>query len=558
MGLSLQNTKQRHIATSNYPLSRSLARRLMLYFNAFRLVIALVILFVLFFGSYQSTASELFNIAKSTAIVYLVDSILMIVLLNRNPEQPHILAQFAFITDVLITGVLIYTLDSLANGTGLLLIFWCSAAALVLSRKFAIILASASALFVLGFTGWYVLYGDGDANRWLVAGIYATTFMLGALTFSALARWNQQYELLARQHRVDLGNLEQVNEIIIRRMRAGVLVIDANDEVRLMNESAWFLLGSPNTTDHKITEIAPELMKLLRAWRSGRDVPDEPVALTLGHSPVIPSFITIPGTKIQATLVFLQDTAKLSRQASTIATDTLAKLSGSIAHEIRNPLAAIVNAGELLQESTTLSEGNRRLLDIISNQSERINNIIENIFQLSRQQRSRAEVLLLNSELQTLVTEYKKMMPDSGLNIRLELPMTPVYGLFDRSQFQQVIHQLLENATTHAKTAEAMIDVIIGLNVQLGTGKPIVDVQDNGVGIDEAIIADIFEPFYSTHKQGSGLGLYITQQLCAINQTEISAISQHQSGALFRMILPAAARNRDEQDVTGASLSRVG
>lgn len=546
MGLSLQNNKQRHIATSNYPLSRALARRLMHYFNTFRLVVSLVILVVLFSSFNLGVAAELLTIAKSTAIVYLVDSILMIVLLNRNPEQPQVLAQFAFITDILVTGFLIYSLDSLANGTGLLLIFWCSAAALILPRKFAISLAAVSAIFILSLTGWHVFYGDGDVGRWLASGIYATTFLLGALTFSALAGWNQQYELLARQHRVDLGNLEQVNEIIIRRMRTGVLVVDANDEIRLMNESAWFLLGSPNTQDKKITDMAPVLMKLLRSWRSGRDVPDEPVALNPGHSPVIPQFIPIPGTKIQATLIFLQDTAKLSRQASSIATDTLAKLSGSIAHEIRNPLAAIVNAGELLQESDSSDEGNNRLLDIISNQSERINNIIENIFQLSRQQRSRAEVIVINSELKSLVAEYTKMMPDCCLNINLQLPPTSVYGLFDRTQFQQVIHQLLENATTHAKSAGDMVDVIVALDVQRGTGKPIVDIQDNGPGIEEGILADIFEPFYSTHKQGSGLGLYIVHQLCAINQAEISAISHQGRGALFRIILPGSSRNREE------------
>lgn len=541
---SLQDTNQRHWKVSNYPTSRGLARRVMVYFNIFRFIIATVILFLVFSGTAQIIPSDLVNFAKSAAIIYFVNSVLMMSLLSRNPDQPHMLGQFAFVVDIVVAMVLVFTLDSLTNGTGMLLVFWCCAAAIILPRGFAFTLAGFSSIFIISLTAWSLLNG-GATHGLLTAGIYAASCFIGALIFSALARWNQQYELLAEQNVVDLRNMEQINEIVIRRMKAGVIVVDHAGEIRLMNESAWFLLGSPSTSDKNLSVVAPRLMKLLRLWRTGKKVPDEPESLIPGHSPVIPQFIKIPGTHTEATLIFLQDTSKVSRQASTIATETLAKLSGSIAHEIRNPLAAMVNASELMHESEQISPEDMQLLEIITNQGERINNIIENILQLARQERSRPEVLQLNLELQNLVSEYRKMMPGHGLTVKLNLMPKPAYVLFDRSQFQQVIHQLLENSLAHAGQLGRQIEVTITLGIKRGSGHIILDFQDNGPGIPAKMMAKIFEPFYSSHKQGSGLGLYIMQQLCSINQTELSAISSDNEGALFRLVIPSASRDQN-------------
>ncbi len=541
---SLDNTTQRHWNLSNYPSSRALARRVMVYFNIFRFIVASVILFLVFSGTAQIVQAELLNLARSTALVYFADSLLMIVLLSRNPEQPHMLGRFAFIVDIVVAMILIYTLNSLSIGTGMLLVFWCCAAAVILPRGFAFTLAAASSIFIIAFTAWGMLYSDGVTHDLLTAGIYAASCFFGALIFSALARWNQQYELLAEQNVVDLRNMEQINEIVIRRMRTGVVVVDHAGEIRLMNESAWFLLGSPDSANTNLSAVAPRLMKLLRRWHTGKKVTDEPESLVPGHSPVIPQFIRIPGTHNEATLVFLQDTSKVSRQASTIATETLAKLSGSIAHEIRNPLAAIVNASELMQESEKINPEDQQLLKIINTQGERINSIIENILQLARQKRSRPEVIQLNLELQSLVTEYRQMMPKNGLKITLNLLPQPTYVLFDRSQFQQVIHQLLENAVTHASQSDQQTLVSISLDTKHGSDHIILDFEDNGPGISANMMAKIFEPFYSSHQQGSGLGLYIIQQLCSINQTELSAISSDGSGALFRLVIPSASHEQ--------------
>ncbi|MCF6224740.1 MAG: ATP-binding protein [Xanthomonadales bacterium] len=540
----LPDTTERHWKVSNYPSSRALARRVMVYFNIFRFIIATVILFLVFSAAAQSVQAELLSFARSAAIVYFADSLLMIALLSRNPEQPHILGRFAFIVDILVAMFLIYTLNSLTIGTGMLLVFWCCATAIILPRGFAFTLAAFSSIFIITFTGWGLLTGGSVSHDLLTAGIYAASCFFGALIFSALTRWSQQYELLAEQNVVDLRNMEQINEIVIRRMRTGVVVVDHAGEIRLMNESAWFLLGSPSTSNTNLSTIAPRLMKLLRRWHTGKKVTDEPESLVPGHSPVIPQFITIPGTHSEATLVFLQDTSKVSRQASTIATETLAKLSGSIAHEIRNPLAAMVNASELMQESEQTNPEDKQLLDIITNQGERINSIIENILQLARQKRSRPEVIQLNLELQSLVVDYRKMMPENGLAITLNLLPQPAYILFDRSQFQQVIHQLLENALTHAHQPNQNTEVTISLDTKHGSGHIVLDFEDNGPGISTNMMANIFEPFCSSHKQGSGLGLYITQQLCSINQTELSTISSSDSGALFRLVIPGASHEQ--------------
>jgi two-component system sensor histidine kinase PilS (NtrC family) len=218
----------------------------------------------------------------------------------------------------------------------------------------------------------------------------------------------------------------------------------------------------------------------------------------------------------------------------------LSNLSGSIAHEIRNPLGAISHAAQLLEESDEIAEADLRMVDIIHTQSNRMNGIIENILQLSRHEKSRPDVFELTPFLEELAVEAQNSLP----SVRLILDIHPEEGktsvLFDQSQLHQAVWKLLENAMRHAHLDAAIPQVILSMKHLKGTGYCVITVEDNGPGIPEDNLERIFDPFFTTHKQGSGLGLYIARQLCDVNRAEITVDSVLGSCSRFHIRLALA------------------
>ena len=115
-----------------------------------------------------------------------------------------------------------------------------------------------------------------------------------------------------------------------------------------------------------------------------------------------------------------------------------------------------------------------------------------------------------------------------------------VLVLFDRSQLHQAVWKLMENALQHAGQDGVAPRVSIKMERLLDTGNCLITIEDNGPGIPDEQISHIFEPFYTTNKQGSGLGLYIARQLCEVNQAELTVDSVAGEGAFFHIRLALA------------------
>jgi two-component system sensor histidine kinase PilS (NtrC family) len=363
-----------------------------------------------------------------------------------------------------------------------------------------------------------------------------------------LAYWVRDYRLIAERQQLTLTRLEQINELIIRRMRSGVLAVDRTGEIRMMNESAWFLLGSPPALERALPEVSPELFEAMMQWKKKSTIDTEAVTLQASQATVAPKFVSLPGDREIRTLIFLEDNDVVAQRAVELSANSLAKLSGSIAHEIRNPLAAVSHAAQLLGESEDIPAGEERLVTIIENQSRRMNGIVENILQLSRREKSRPELFELVNWLEELIQEFRAAMPDISLDLNLETTDRKVMVMFDRSQLHQALWKLMENAAEHAGHDGENQQVSLRLERKAKTGSCVISVEDNGQGIPEDRIGNIFEPFYTTRKQGSGLGLYVARQLCEANQADLTVDSIVGRGTRFHVRL-ATARGSGEADL---------
>ncbi len=533
---------------NNYPLPKALTRRVVIYLNLFRAVVSLSLLFAFFSGLLTTPYTQDKGAIGGTILIsYVVMAIFLAYETRGKVNQAYFLAQISLFTDILFLSILQFISSGLESGIAILLIFASASAAILLPLRIALFLASLVVIAFVGESLVDMLLRDEAQSVVVQASLFGALTFIITIVLNLLSHWLRDYRLIAEQQAVELTRLEQINELIIRRMRSGVLAVDSDCRIQLINESAWFLLGSPVAQRKLLTDVSPQLDAALTKWRDDPSVEVGPLRLHSSQALVLPKFVSLPGSTSIRVLIFLEDNDVVSQRAMELSAHLLANLSGTIAHEIRNPLGAISHAAQLLAESEVIADADLRLVDIIHTQSIRMNDIVENILQLSRHEKSRPDIFELTGFLQELALEIENSLP----GIVLELEIGPDEGetlvLFDRSQLHQAVWQLLENAMRHARMDAAIPRVGLRMANQPDTGYCVISVEDNGPGIPDEQVKRIFEPFFTTHKQGSGLGLYIARQLCEVNQAELTVDSTLGSGTIFHVRL---AVTRDERDVS--------
>jgi len=535
---------------SKYPLPEALTHRVISYLNAFRLLISLGLLFALFAGLID-TPYDLSkdSIAGTVLISYFVMAAVIAFETRRQTSHTFFLAQISLFTDILFLSILLFIFGGLESGVAILLIFASSSAAILLPLRTALFFAALVVLAFISESLAGMLLSDEAPTGLIQAGLYGTTTFLITILVNVLSHWVKDYRLIAERQAAEVTHLEQINELVIRRMRSGVLAIDANGRIQLMNQSAWFLLGSPKSEHKMLAKVAPQLDAALSMWRSNPKAETTPITLHASQARILPKFASLPGTTSIRVLIFLEDNDVVSQRAMEMSAHLLANLSGSIAHEIRNPLASVSHAAQLLEESEDIAEADLRLVDIIHTQSSRMNGIVENILQLSRHEKSRPDIFDLIPFLNELAVETKSSLPGIRLTLKIDPEEGKTMVLFDRSQLHQALWKLLENALRHAHLDAAIPQVELSMKHLAATGYSIITVEDNGPGIPESNMTRIFDPFFTTHKQGSGLGLYIARQLCDVNQSELTVDSRLGSYSRFHIRLSLARTDRENVSV---------
>jgi two-component system sensor histidine kinase PilS (NtrC family) len=236
-------------------------------------------------------------------------------------------------------------------------------------------------------------------------------------------------------------------------------------------------------------------------------------------------------------MMMIDDEAALAEQAQRLKLASLGQLTASIAHEIRNPLGAIGHATQLLAESPGLGSGDQQLMGIIRNNVHRVNEVVENVLQLSRRDRARPITTELRRWLEPLLDDFRRShhLREDQVALAIDPPDTAV--LVDPSQMGQVVAILLDNAAAHFAREPAQLRVSVEGGETAAAGRYL-DVRDNGPGIAAEALDRIFEPFYSTRHHGTGLGLYIARELGETNQVRLEYFPNTGGGSCFRLSFP--------------------
>lgn len=503
--------------------------KLLKYFNFYRLVIAIAASAIaVFIGKYTPFGEVHPGLFLSSSVVYAIISLTAVFAIHwRKPDYESQATLLSF-SDITLLTIVMHSSGGLASGLGLMLVVAIAGTSLMLGKRLTIFYASLATIAVLLEHSWSWLTGANGAESEMMQGfpqvglfgigLYATAFF-GYLLATRL----RAAEELAQRRGVDVANLTQLNEIVIQRMQSGVVICDPQGSIRLINQSALKYLGIHNEAEKKSTlnEISPDLAIQLFQWlgnsavNRGRKVFTSPVGYAL-----LPRFVSL-GDKNAVKLIFLEDMAILKQQAQQLKMAALARLTASIAHEIRNPLGALTNAAQLLGETMdTDNAEEKRLVKIMEEQSKRMNVIVQNVTQLSRRDRINPVQLELESWLEDFLRQYSETVSvPRGAFVAHDIHDIEV--CVDPDQLYQIVSNLCQNALRHSPpfTGTPLIKFQGGRD---GEDRPIVDVIDWGAGVNPDIADNIFDPFFTTTPKGTGLGLYIARELCEGNGASLN------------------------------------
>lgn len=500
----------------------------LLYFNYYRISVAVMLLLtVLFFGDALTLGSYDLSKFTYTSIVYLAVSFAFLAALIKWRTHFSLHLTFQVLCDVAALVMLMWSSGGMRSGLGVMVLISLAAAALVSRGALMLFYAAIASLAVLLEQSYWILVHDLGTANFLQPGLLSIGYFATALVTNRLAQRVIMNERVARQRGSDLANHLRINQLVIRDVQDGVLVVDSNGLVRQHNRQVTALLGKEPPELGQIQEYSEELALRLAGSRSGGPTA---CSLTLAESGklVRARFVAAGVAGDSFTLVFLEDQSRLQEQAQQLKLAALGRLTANIAHEIRNPLSAITHAGDLLKEESR-GAGRIRLVEIIQDNAARLDRMVGDVLELSRRDRVQPELLALKEFLGSFVGEFSQNEAIQADAIRVEAVGNVVIE-FDRVHLNQVLWNLARNAWRHSRKMTGSVRFAAqqrGKWVEL-------HVLDDGNGVTRELQAQLFEPFFTTFSNGTGLGLYIARELCAANSTKLDYIDRP-NGADFRI-----------------------
>ena len=512
--------------------------RVLALLNLYRVLVPLMLAGLYLLVTAKGIFFESQALFFATSAFYLGFGLLNVVLVRRR--LGGVTLQFALQAsiDIIVLTLLLHSFGGLPSGLGLLFLLPVGGLAFLLGPRAAIFMAAVAALAVLSDTIWQNLSGRADSSWYATAGLLGLVLFALAVSSSFAARRLRETDALVRQKDIDLANLADLSQYIVQHLRESILVVDASDRIRLINESAAKILGDNHAVPGALVgEVAPRLLYPLTTWRRSENEDSTPPSFVAadGARVIQPHFAPLGGTSLGPTLIFLEDTTVMAERVQQGKLAALGRLSASIAHEIRNPVGAMSHAGQLLAESPNISADERRLTDIIRNNSERVSTIINNVLQLSRRESTKPTRLSLGDWFEDFLAEFCETMQIQESQIGLREDSSESEVRFDPSHLRQVVWNLCENALRYGEARDG-----VSFEVRVGrlapSNRPFLEIADQGPGIEAAVADRIFEPFFTGPKGGTGLGLFIARELCQLNRAVLLYEPRNDGGSIFRIV----------------------
>jgi two-component system sensor histidine kinase PilS (NtrC family) len=498
------------------------------YFNLYRVALATLFFSLsLVYEDQLNLGSHSLPLFRAVCAFYLLAAIGLHVLLRQLRDYFNLQLTAQVSLDVVAITLLMFASGGIGSGLGVMLLVSQIAAAIVAPRRLRLLYASLASIALLLQQSYWVFVQDAPSNTFLQPGLLA----MGCFAASGITGWLAQRvatnERLALQRGRELAAQTRVNQLVLQDMHDGVLVVDREGRIVQHNPQAQVLLSAGRLLGLDIEALEPRFAAHWRAWRAGgaaRAAAD--VALggrELGLR------VLDAGTEQGYSVLFIEDMTRAREQAQQLKLAALGRLTASIAHEIRNPLAAISHAAELLPEEKR-AEDRVRLARIIHDNTRRLEQLVSDVLQLNRRDRVSLEPLRLGGWLREFLAEFVAIEGAAAQSFALDAH-DDASVQFDREHLRQVLWNLLSNAMRYARPERGAVRVAL----RAYGGRVELSVIDNGPGVPASSRGHLFEPFFTTEAKGTGLGLYLARELCAANEASLEYVADV-PGAHFRIL----------------------
>ncbi len=440
-------------------------------------------------------------------------------------KSSHILTG-SVIVDILAITLITYSSGGMVSGLGLLLIVTIASSSILIRGRVSTFLAAVAALSLIYSELYLALSLDTSGNQFIQTGILGAILFATSLYIQMLTNRIYNAALLADKQASDIIDLEKLNNEIIQRMRTGVVVVNTEHQIVSMNSAARSILLPILEIDEQQEEhpyILPAVLtEQLELWKINSKRQPQPITIPSSSRQVQLNFAFLNPDSDSDVLVFLEDNRQIVQRVRQMKLASLGRLTASIAHEVRNPLGAISHASQLLRESVTVTNDDKRMIEIILDHCNRVNLIIEDVLDASRHDDTTAKVIILEDWLRKFIDNYRATHELCD-EITLEVATPEIKVNIIEGQLEQVLNNLFDNGLRYSdkKTGRASLLVQAGIDSKEGDNQPYLHIIDDGPGIDDEAEARLFEPFHTTESSGTGLGLYISKELCEANQSQL-------------------------------------
>ncbi len=413
-------------------------------------------------------------------------------------------------------------------------------------------------LLLLGDAAWHWLDQPADSSaRFVQAALTGTGLFLVALLAHQLSRRLTREEALAQRNRGAAQMHAQVNDLVIETLSEGVLVIDDDGWVHAANPAAEAILGQALAG-----KPMPFALSTYPAWQplaSLAELTFARKASQTGELPLAQSRGTAREVRVRTRLtpathpsadslcvMFLQDLRELEARIRTEKLAAMGRMSAAVAHEIRNPLAAITQASALLSEDL-IDPSQRRLIAMVEQNAQRLARIVDDVLDVARARQQHvlplSEQITLDTTVRALAEEWVRQTQGHGVLIALDAPGRDVR--FDAEHLRRILVNLLDNAARYAGHREGSIQLSTRVDAR---GRIGLQVWSDGAPLEPAVQRHLFEPFFSSESRSSGLGLFLCRELCERHGATIGYERRTLSGlgpegnTFFIVFAPAAQR----------------
>ncbi|MGO2506710.1 MAG: sensor histidine kinase [Psychrobacter alimentarius] len=549
-------------------------RKLGLIYSSYRFIVSVFFMLMVYINARTDNSSLLPSFLQQTVLsFYVLLSLILLGLFYVVSKKMRRQLAFGLVLDVVILSLLLYTAGAPDLQLTMLYMVVVAASFMLLHSSQALIITLLAIIFVIYQQFFYAIANSMSLANLSDALLMSASFLAVGILSWSLSQRLVQLEKVAASHAREVERLNVINQEVITQMVNGVIVID-KQRIVLANLAAHQLLSmahDPTAQDlstainntqndkrqallhnfqQKLSKQHTQLLKACLSVASGQsrsftyDLPAIANASVFGKLRV-----QITPLKDDSKLIILEDLRREHASAQQLKLASLGQLTASIAHEIRNPLAAISQASQLLMEDMAELDaknaasdnqessssyldmaGNHELYKMIFSQTKRVNRIIEDVLKLSRQQKANQQSIVLAEWLPVFLENYFK-----GHDVFLHVKTQPIIS-FDTHQLEQVLINLINNGLRHSSYAHP--HAYVEIEVYCVDNDVIIDALDGGTGVKAEELQHLFNPFFTTDQKGTGLGLYLSQAFCEANQARLLYVPEHEK-TCFRLIAPA-------------------